>query len=221
MLLWTGILVGGLFAWFAIKMGFYETWALLFNIVIAIFLAIFAGPIIAELPVISDAPNHNFLAILVTAIGSFLVLHGASYVFITGQFNVSFPKVFNIIGGGFLGFLAGFLVWSFVSFLVYITPISQNTFVQAMDFSSQLKQTSVPYISWWCNLVDKVVSDNNGQTTEQVISRLLKDIEKKKQPERVRQAKPQETREPNDLKTESNIIKKQLGPPPEAEIKDI
>jgi hypothetical protein len=44
MVFWAGILVGGLFIWFAVKIGFYEMWATLFNIVISIYIAIFLSP---------------------------------------------------------------------------------------------------------------------------------------------------------------------------------
>ena len=42
MVFWIGILVGGLFAWFAVKMGFYETWTFAFNIIICTALALWA-----------------------------------------------------------------------------------------------------------------------------------------------------------------------------------
>ena len=136
MVFWIGILVGGLFAWFAIRMGFYETWVMLFNIVISVYLGVFLGPIIANIVAVADAPYSNVLAILAIAIASFLILYGISYIFFTSQFNIPFPKVFDILVAGFLGFLAGFLVWSFVSFLVCIAPISQNTFVKEIGFGS-------------------------------------------------------------------------------------
>ena len=194
MAFWIGILVGGAFAWFAIKRGFYETWTLVFNIVIAIYLAVFLGPVIANIvPAVRDTAYNNALTMLATAIGSFLILHGISYTFLTGQFSIPFPKIFDTVGTGFLGFLAGFLVWSFVSLVICITPISQNSFVKEIGFGSQFQQTNVGYISWWCNLVNKVVaSQDKKYTTEQVINGLLKSAEPGVQ------RKPAE---PNDVET--------------------
>ncbi len=198
MVFWIGILVSGAFAWFAIKRGFYETWALVFNIVIAIYLAVFLGPVIADIvPSAGDTLYGNALTMLATAIGSFLILHGISYTFLTGQFSISFPKVFDTLGTGFLGFLAGFLVWSFVSLLICITPISQNSFVKEIGFGSQFQQTSVSYISRFCNLVNAVVSSqDNERTTQQALSGLLKNAEKKAQDKTAKQIKPAE---PNDV----------------------
>ena len=144
MLFWLSILVGGIFAWFAIKTGFYETWAFVFNVIISIYLAVFLGPIVADIvPGGSDTPYSNVLAMIAIAIVSFLILHGITYTFITAHFKVSFPRALNILGAGFLGFLAGFLIWSFASLLISITPISQNTIVKKLGFDSQFKQTSM------------------------------------------------------------------------------
>ena len=203
MVFWIGILVSGAFAWFAIKRGFYETWTLVFNIVIAIYLAVFLGPIIANIvPAVRDTAYNNALTMLATAIGSFLILHGISYTFVTGQFSISFPKIFDTLGTGFLGFLTGFLVWSFVSLLICITPISQNSFVKEIGFSSQFQQTSVSYISRFCNLVNAVVSSqDNEHTTQQALSGLLKNAESKVQGTAAEKAEPNEPAAPGDVET--------------------
>ncbi len=203
MAFWIGILVGGAFAWFAIKRGFYETWALAFNIVIAIYLAIFLGPVIANIvPAVRDTAYNNALTMLATAIGSFLILHGISYTFLTGQFTVPFPKVFDTLGTGFLGFLTGFLVWSFVSLVICITPISQNSFVKGIGFGTQFEQTNVGYISWWCNLVNSAVSSqDNERTTQQALSGLLKNAESRVQGKTAEKAEPNEPAAPGDVET--------------------
>ena len=203
MAFWIGILAGGAFAWFAIKRGFYETWALVFNIVISIYLAVFLGPVIANIvPAVRDTAYNNALSMLATAIGSFLILHGISYTFLTGQFTVPFPKVFDTLGTGFLGFLAGFLVWSFVSLVICITPISQNSFVKGIGFGTQFEQTNIPVICWWCNLVNSAVSSqDNEQTTEEAISGLLKGAEKKAQDKTAEKAEPNEPAAPGDVET--------------------
>jgi len=172
MIFWVGILAGGLFAWLAVKIGFYEMWATLFNIVISIYLAIFLGPIIlAIIPGVSDTPYSNVLTMLCTAAGGFLILHCISYTFLTGQFSVSFPKIFNTLGAAFLGFLAGFLVWSFLSLLICMTPVSQQPIVKALGFASQSQQASVSYMSSWCDLVSKAV--DNKISGEEAIRALL------------------------------------------------
>jgi hypothetical protein len=215
MVFWLGILVSGLFAWYAIKMGFYETWAFVFNIIISIYLAVFLRPIIANIPGVGDTPYINALTMAGTAIGAFLILHGISYTFLTGQFRVSFPKILETLGCGFLGFLAGFLVWSFAGLLICITPISQNSFVKKIGLESQFRQNNASVIYWWCNLVNTAVSsENNRITSEQAISELLKSAEPKAQVE------PAEPAESSDVET-GITEQEQLDPPPEADAEDI
>ncbi len=218
MVFWIGILVAGTFAWFAIKLGFYETWALVFNIIISIYLAVYLQPIITNIPVVGDTPYSNALTMVAIALASFLILHGVSYTFLTGQINVSFPKVFDTLGTGFLGFLAGFLVWSFLSLLIYITPVSQNTFVKEIGFKDEFQQTTVSYICRFCNLVNAVVSSQeSGYTTEQTISELIEGAKSKKKLEK---PEPVESAKPSDAET-SITEQEQLGPPPEVEIEGI
>ena len=113
MAFWIGIFVAAVFAWFAVKIGFYEIWAMLFNIVISIYLAIRLRPVVPKFfPAAGAAPYSDVLIIVAIALGVFLILHGITYVFLTSQFAVPFPKLFDILGAGVLGFLTGFLYHS-------------------------------------------------------------------------------------------------------------
>ncbi len=218
MVFWTGILVGAIFAWFAIKLCFYQTWALVFNIIISIYLAIYLQPIIANIPAVGDTPYSGALTMIGVALASFLILHGISYTFLTGQFNVPFPKVFDSLGAGFLGFLAGFLVWSFLSLLFYTTPVSRYAFVKDIGFTDQFQKTSLSYVSRFCNLVNAVVSPGDNElSTEQAIDKLLAGLESKAQKKTPEKPKPVE---PAKQKAETHTIDpNQLGPPPEDELK--
>jgi len=149
------------------------------------------------------------------AAASFLILYGISYTFITSQFSVSFPKVFEILGSAFLGFLAGFLVWSFASLLILITPISQNSLVKEMGFSRSQSEQSNAYICSWCNLVNKVAAlEGNKYTAKEAISELLKSAEVKSpaKTKTTEQAIPKEPAKPNGL--ESTTRKKEPPCPP-------
>ncbi len=208
MAFWFGILIGGIFAWYAVGVGFYETWTMLFNIIISVYLAVFLRPVIVNLPAVSDTPYTNALTMLAIAIASFAILQGITYTFLTGQFKVSFPRIFNTLGTGFLGFLAGFLLWNFVSFLIFMTPISQDPFMKGFGFKEQFRQSNVSYLSGWCNFVNTVVSSRDGKmTSEEAISGLLKGTE------REAKIKPAEQAEPAEPKEEVRP-----GPPPEADV---
>jgi len=135
---------------------------------------------------------------------AFLILHAISYVFFTGQFNVSCPKIFDILGASFLGCLAGYLVWSFVILLICITPISQQPIVKKMGLHTQLEQANVPYICWWSNFVNKVVSSEEDRVTcKDAVNQLIEDAKEKATPKPVKEpADPNEPAEPNDIENE-------------------
>lgn len=202
MVFWIGILVGGAFAWLAIKLRFYQTWALAFNIIISIYLGLYLRPVIVNIPAVGDTPYSNALTLATVALACFLILHGISYTFLTGQFNISFPKVFDVLGAGVLGFLAGFLVWTFLSLLIYITPASQNTFVKGAGFNNDYRKTAVSYISRFCNLVNVVVSSPDEESsTEQIINKLLKDSRSKAREKTLKKPKPAKPAKPADAET--------------------
>jgi len=223
MLFWTGALTGVVFAYFAIKIGFYEAMVLLFNIIISVYLAVYLRPILVNVPAIGDAPCCDALSMFGTAIATFLILQGISYTFLTGQFNITFPRVFDTLGAACLGFLAGFLIWSFVSLVICVTPVSQHPIVKGIGFGSrQFEQSNAPYLYWWCDLVNVVVSEQETEhPTKQAVSQLLKSIEeatraKTKKP--VESPKPSEPAKPVDVNTG---VEKRLGPLPINDLNDI
>jgi len=208
MVFWVGILVGGFFAYFAIKKGFYEMWVLGFNIIISIYLAVLLGPIVADVIPMGAAAYNKAIMMLATAAACFLILYGISYTFITGQFSISFPKIVDVVGAGIFGFLIGFLVWSFVSFSIMTTPIANNTLAKEIGFDTQAQQTSVSYVSWWCNKINRVVSSGDGkQATQQAIGWFLESSKPKAKARMVGTSEPNEPAEPNGA--EPNTTEKQ------------
>jgi len=166
MVFWLGILVAAVFAYSAIKLGLYQSWTLLFNIVIAVYLAIHLSPTVEGfMP--ANSPCSKAMAILATGVGVFLILHGASYIFLLGQFEVTFPKGFSKIAAGVLGFLAGSLVWSFMTFVICTTPFCEQEFVKDIGFGSKSFEEGKmePYLVWWCSIVDKFAAQTDSQTT--------------------------------------------------------
>jgi hypothetical protein len=168
-------LAGGLFVWLAVRIGFFEMWTLLFNIVISIYVAIYLTTVIVDVaPAAGDTSYGSALTLAALAIGMFLVLFGISYVFLTGQFSVAFPRIFDLVFAGLLGFLAGALVFSFAAVVVTATPLSQNRLLSKVGFTAQSQRTNIAYISGWCDLIDLAVSSPDSDTTaEKAINALL------------------------------------------------
>ncbi len=206
---WIGILFGALFVYIGVKIGFYETWVLLFNLVISIYLAVFLRPVIEHfIPPATDTSYGDSLIMLAVAIGVFVLLYGISYVFFSSQFNVPVPRILDVVGSGFLGFWAGLLIWSFVIVIISVMPISGNSLLQTVGFTKQFQQTNVSYMSWWTNKVNNLVSfESNYLSTEELLDEIYQRAEQRK-PKKIplKIPEPAEPNEPADLTGRKEII---------------
>jgi hypothetical protein len=83
--------------------------------------------------------------------------------------------------------------------------------VKKIGFDSPFQQTNVSCVSWWCDLVNKVVSSRDSKiTSEQAISELLKSADSETQVKPVKRAEPTEPEQ-----------EEKPNPPPDADFKDI
>ena len=203
MAFWIGILVAIAFVLLAVKQGFHETWVMLFNIIVAVYLALFLRPMIANIiPEGCETPYNNALIMFFVAAATFAVLHGIAFIFFTGQFNVSFPKILNIFGSGLLGFCIGFLVWSFFCLLMSVTPISKNKMLDEFGFGPGFQQSNTANVKWWVDKMNNLVSSkSNYMSTDQVISELMKTVQKKD----VQKSVPVQTADPNMVKEPNSV----------------
>jgi hypothetical protein len=191
MVFWIAILSGVLFVWLAVRLRFYATWVLLFNILVSIYVSVFLAPIVAEFaPAPGGAASYGMaLSMLVLAGGCFALLHGLSYVFLTGQFNIPFPQVFEILLSGLLGFVAGFIILSFVAIVLTTTPLAQQEMVSSLGLNEQSQQSNISCLARCCNLIHRVAGlEDKKNTTEAAIHRLI-DSGKSSQSKR-REVKP-------------------------------
>jgi hypothetical protein len=158
MVFWIAILVGAVFVWLAVRMGFYQSWGLLFNIVISIYLAIFLAPLVADwAPTTGGGAGYGImLSLIALAGGCFAILYGLSYVFLTGQFSIPFPKVLDILVAGSFGFLSGFLIWSFVALVVTASPLAQHKVLSTLGFNRQAQKANIACMAWCCDVVHSV-----------------------------------------------------------------
>ena len=176
MVFWIAILSGALFAWLAVRIGFCETWVLLFNIVIAIYVAVFLAPSVAAM---AGGPGGGSawgmaLSLLILAGGSFALLHGLTFVFLTGQFRIPFPSLFDLVLSGALGFVAGFLVLSFAALVLAASPLVDHSLVATVGLRPDSQRADLSFLAWCCDLVHSVASgDEEEDPTQAAVARLL------------------------------------------------
>jgi hypothetical protein len=176
MVFWIAILVGALFVWLGVRMGFFETWGLLFNIVISIYVAIYLAPTVAAFAPTSGnlSPYCVGLSLTVLGGGCFALLYGLSYVFLTSQYCVPFPKLFDVLVAGGMGFLAGFLVLSFVALVITATPLAEYAVVETLGLSVEPEGANMACIAWCCDLVHSITGlDGAANNTQSAILQLM------------------------------------------------
>lgn len=156
------ILVGGLLTRYAVKIGFYEMWAMFFNIVIAIYVALYLTQhILDNINEANNIPCCHALTLMVLAIGTFLILHGITYVLFTSQFMVTFPKIFDVLFAGFLGFFTGYLVLSFAIIIIALTPFGERAGItkdlakKNMSFKYNFSYCLFDGINWFVSPPEK------------------------------------------------------------------
>lgn len=189
-----------MFAWLAVRIGFYETWALVINIGAAIYVAVFSTQPAMDFVPGADAIRCG-IALMLAALagGTFLILHGISYTFLTGQFKVSFPKVFDTVFAGVLGFAGGFLVLSFVAFVFSVTPIAHNKYVRQVGFSRESQQTNISAMCWICDKVSSIVSsESHRRPCQQVLDELAESAQPEEPPAPTDQDEPNNSPESGD-----------------------
>ena len=219
---WIGILIALVTTGMSAKKGLYDTWTLLFNVIIAVYLSFTLGPVIQDLMGIEGKSGEVFV-MFGTAVISLTILYGISYVIFLSQFNVTFPKIIDLAGGGILGFLTGLLIWSFIAFLICVSPLGQSKMLGKIGFNSNSLQSNASYMKWWTEVIHGIVStEHKEQRVHQKINDLIEDT--KKNIKTVRKAV--EPNESEQQKKEITIEEKKirpvdLGPPPELNTDDI
>ncbi len=153
MVFWLAVLVGALFAWIAVRIGFYATWILFFNLLLAAYVAIFLAPVvIADVPAATAIPGYGYaLTLLSIAVATLFIAYGTCYACLSGKLRLEFPRFFDTIVAGVLGFLAGFLVWSFVIFSFALTPLAETQVCKKLGLDAPSQKINTSYVCWWCN----------------------------------------------------------------------
>jgi hypothetical protein len=175
------IAMGVLFAVCGYRWGFYTIWAMLFNLLISIYLGVMLSPTVAGfMPTLFPAGTRqtegNFwyvYAVIVAGVAlvSFMILQITSMTYFTGTFNISLPKLLENLGALVAGFLAGYVLWGFICFLVLIMPVSKDQPLLLKSFTAdqQSKEISMPTISKVTNIINAVSLQPNRPQVRSVI----------------------------------------------------
>ncbi len=172
MVFWLAVLVGGLFAWYAVRSGFLASWIMFFNLLVAAYMAVYVTPYLVDSV---SATTGGFvgpglgraLALISIAVATFLVLYGLGYAAISGRFQLEFPGMLDTVGSGVLGFLGGFLITGVLAIALALTPWSQAGPLQSLGLD-KVDTATTSYVCWWCRRVHDFIGRSDDDATNLV-----------------------------------------------------
>ncbi|MFA5554836.1 MAG: hypothetical protein WDA68_09825 [Phycisphaerae bacterium] len=178
MIFWLGILFSIVFMIAVMKKGLYEIWGIFFNAVISVYLSIILSPIIADLlPKNAGGAFGDVLTLLCLAIGFFVLLHSILYILVLSQFRVNMGKLLDSVGAPILGFLLGFLLWSFILLAASYSPLTEHRIIQKIGLNSEDLKPNISYINLYAGVIESFTASkpiNPDKTIVKIIDNLIK-----------------------------------------------
>ena len=165
MVFWIAVLVGCISLYLATRIGFFDTLVLSLNILTSIYVGIYStSALIDSVPAAANFVCGTAITVSAISLICFLFLYGLSYVLLTGQFKVSFPRVFDVLLSGVLGFATGILLISYVVFILSILPPLKT--LSSLDPTNT--KANVSLLCLYCDQVQHLVAarDNEQQTRD-------------------------------------------------------
>ena len=170
MILFLTILTGSVVAVIGMKKGFLPMWAMLFNVLLSIYLSVMLTPtIIGNLDKLADNPYYCLFSMLTVAMLSFVITQMLIARSLRGIFIATLPRIFNGIGAGVLGFMVGYFVSNFILFLICITPLSNQPIVKNYIGKERLSQVVNATMVSVCNTVSELSCQDDEDICLEVV----------------------------------------------------
>jgi hypothetical protein len=175
------VIVGLAFAVLCVRKGFFPTWAIAFNVMIAVYVAVYVAVMLAPFWVrivagqgsSSNDRYHIVFAMFATAGIIFAVLQIIASTFITGKFAVTFPKLFNYLASVTLGFLTGKILASFLILMLCITPLPSKPFMEKYNLRSVETPKELTAVIKTCNFIASASLQVYTDKSEELIKELI------------------------------------------------
>lgn len=137
---------------------FYRMWAIVFNVSIAIYTSIMLSPwIISMIPTGTSGLQYQKVACIVCiAVLVFGLLQAITVNFITTDFEITFPKLFDTIGSSVLGFVGGWVICSFLLLMISIMPFAEKPFLEKVTGKKTTKSLAITPIVALCDFITAV-----------------------------------------------------------------
>lgn len=165
MVFWLAVLIGALFVAISVECGFFASWIMFLHIILAIYVAMFLTPTLVDaVPAISSTSCGYALALVAIAAATLAVGYGICHVGLGGEIGLEFPAAFDTLGAGLLGFMTGFLLSSFLTFALCLTPWSQSSFCKNNGFDGRSQETNMAYLCHCCDVLHFLVGAPDAES---------------------------------------------------------
>lgn len=112
------------------KAGLVAGWTTLLNASVAMYLAVYITPAIADsVAIVANFPYGAVLAAFLIAVIMFAILNAIASA-VTGDLKIAMPRLVELLGGGAVGFINGMLLWGFICLLLDISPLADSSIVK-------------------------------------------------------------------------------------------
>jgi len=177
------ILVGGAFVYIGLKKKFFVMWSMLFNLLVSIFLGVMFLPLISRLtPDIGQNGYFLSLCMFVLTALFFFTLHVIVKRYVIASNSGVFPVIFDQIGAGILGFLFGYIVCSFVFFVLSMMPIAKHQMITNVFGKEGFGALSSRPVKKVCCFVGSASLQCYPDKSDTVIEWLIRVSEKQEEP---------------------------------------
>ena len=139
------------------KCSFQTIWVIFFNLCVSVYTSIMIAPSMLNLlPSGSETIGYHVAAcVLVIAILVFIVLQIVAVTILGTANDIALPSLLEKLSLPFLGFTAGYILCSFILFLVVITPAVDKSTSDSSDPSSLTGPLVIMPVVKTCDFISK------------------------------------------------------------------
>ena len=175
MVFWLAILIGVLSAVLAVKKStFHAMWLILFNLSVSFYTGIMVTPSILKMfpRDVNMYGFHTVASVLVITILTYVILHTITVIWLGFNIEISLPVVCEKIGTPVLGFMTGFIVYSFVLLLICIMPFMAKMREESENSVSFATRVATKPILSVCNFISKASLQCYKDAPEAILANL-------------------------------------------------
>lgn len=173
MIFWCMVFIGLLFGWMGFKKGVFVFWTTLLNLMIAVYVAVMAAPVIIHLnPEYKDTGYYEAACVFLTGGLIFAALQSFAIAVIFPDSENMFPAAVDRAGGAITGFLTGYSMTAFLLLIFCITPLSWQGTLDAVAKRDTLLNLSSKSMVRICGIIESYSLECLDAEPQAIIDRL-------------------------------------------------